>query len=68
MADGSATRTFASDIVRTQVLADANAMLRFLGKKSVADLSSVQAALESASALECGAVVVDLSGAGPVSA
>lgn len=52
LADGSAIRTFAGDVVRTQVLADANALLRFLGKKSVADLANAQAALASASAIE----------------
>jgi hypothetical protein len=51
-ADGSAIPTFSGDVVRTQVLADANALLRFLGKNSVAELASAQAALASASALE----------------
>jgi hypothetical protein len=46
--------------VRTQVLADANALLRFFGKTSVADLASAQAALSLASALE-GAAGIETS-------
>jgi hypothetical protein len=66
LADGRAIQTFAGDVVRTQVLADANALLRFLGKKSVADLAGAQAALASASAIE-GAAVIGPSEAGAVS-
>lgn len=60
LADGSAIPPFAGDVVRTQVLADANALLRFLGKTSVADLASAQAALSLASALE-GAAGIETS-------
>ncbi|MEQ1909178.1 MAG: hypothetical protein ABMA15_10170 [Vicinamibacterales bacterium] len=52
LADGGAIPTFARDVVRTQVLADANALLRFLGKEIVAELANAQAALASISALE----------------
>ncbi len=57
VADGSELQTFATDIVTTQVLADANALLRFLGMEPAADLAAVQALLQSASALESAALV-----------
>jgi hypothetical protein len=60
LADGSEIPRFAGDVVRTQVLADANALLRFLGKTSVADLARAQAALSLASALE-GAAGIETS-------
>lgn len=57
LADGSGIQTFAADVVREQLLADANALLRFLGQKAVADLVGAQAALASASAIEGAAVI-----------
>jgi hypothetical protein len=57
LADGSSIQNFASDVVRAQILADANALLRFLGQKAVADLEGAQAALASALAIEGSAVI-----------
>ena len=52
VADGGDIPVFTIDDVRTQILADGNALLRFLGKKERIDLAETQAALQSASALE----------------
>jgi hypothetical protein len=52
LADGGSTPTFTAEEVRTQILADANALLRFLGHETSPDLTGVQAALRSASALD----------------
>ena len=43
LADGSAIPTFAVEDVGTQVVADGNCLLRYLGKKSCRDLAGIQA-------------------------
>ena len=52
LADGGNLPTFSVEEVRTQVLADGNALLRKLGKKRFADLAGLQTALRTVSALE----------------
>ena len=52
LADGGDIQTFTFEDVNTQVVADANALLRFLGKTTRKDLPGTQAALQSASVLE----------------
>ena len=52
LADGGDIPTFSIDEVRTQVVADGNALLRCLKKKRCTDVAGIQAALQSASALE----------------
>ena len=51
-ADGSDIPTFAIEDVSTQVVADGNVLLRYLGKESCTDLTGIQARLQSVSALE----------------
>ena len=58
LADGGDIPTFTIEDVGTQVVADGNALLRYLGKKKrCRDLAGVQAALQSVSALEAATVV-----------
>ena len=58
LADGGDIPTFTIEDVGTQVVADGNALLRYLGKKKrCRDLAGVQAALQSVSALEATTVV-----------
>ena len=52
MADGGDVPVFEAADTRRQIVADANALLRYLGEKSADDLAKVQAALKSASVLE----------------
>ena len=52
IADGGNIREFTGDQVQTQIVADGNALLRYLGKKKRPNLSAVQRALASASLLE----------------
>ena len=57
LADGGATPTFTADDVRTQIVADGNALLRSLKKKKKrASLNAVQAALAAVRALDAEAV------------
>ena len=57
MADGGVLHTFTVEAVITQVVADTNALLRFLGANTATDATDVRAALQSASALEGVALV-----------
>ena len=61
LADGGDIPTFAIEDVGTQVVADGNALLRYLGKKRkkkrCRDLAGIQAALQSASALEAATAI-----------
>lgn len=56
-ADGGDIPSFATDEVRTQVLADGNALLRLLGKKARKNLVGTQAALQSASVLDAATAI-----------
>jgi hypothetical protein len=66
VANGGELQAFSVDIVATQIVADANALLGFLGMKSAANLAGVQASLRSASAIES-AALVDVAERGNVS-
>ena len=57
LADGSDIPTFAIEDVGTQIVADGNCLLRYLGKKSYTDLAGIQAGLQSVSALEAATAV-----------
>ncbi len=57
LADGGDIPTFAIEDVHTQVVADGNVLLRYLGKKTCTDLAGVQAALQSVSALEAATAI-----------
>lgn len=57
VADGGNIPLFEVADIRGQVVADANALLRYLGEKSADNLASIQAALKSASVLEAEAVI-----------
>jgi hypothetical protein len=59
LASGGDVPTFSVEEVRTQVGADGNALLRYLGKKSAKDLAAIQVALRSVSALEAPTAVAD---------
>ena len=54
LADGDDIPTFSIEEVRTQVVADGNALLQYLNKKRrrCKDLAEIQAALQSVSSLE----------------
>ena len=56
LADGGTVPTFTVEEVQTQIVADANTLLRFFGKKKRPDLRAVQTALASVSALDAEAV------------
>ena len=59
LADGGDIPTFTIEDVSKQVVADGNALLRYLKKKRCTDLAGVRAALQSASVLQA-ATVVDI--------
>lgn len=59
LASGEELPTFAEDLVCAQVVADGNALLRYLGKKSVYDLPANQAVLRSVSALQAPTALAD---------
>ena len=56
-ADGGAIPTFPIEDVATQVVADGNALLRYLGKKGCTDLTGVQPSLQSLSALDAATAI-----------
>ena len=59
VADNKPSPTFSIDQVHTQLLADANALLRFMKRDPVKDLQTAQSALLSASALEAPSAIAD---------
>ena len=59
VASGVELRTHTAEEIRTQVLADGNALLRHLGEKTVDNLVTLHAALKSLSALEAPTAVED---------
>jgi len=63
IADGGDIPLFKVIDIRKQIVADANALLRYLGEKSVHNLARVQAALKSASVLEAEPAIGQLSSA-----
>ena len=56
LANGGSLSTFAVDEVRTQIIADGNALLRYFNKKKRPNLAAVQAGLSSLCALDAEAV------------
>ena len=61
IADGENLPQFALNDVRTQILADGNALLRYLGQESAEQLVSLQENLKSVSALEGSPALADVS-------
>jgi hypothetical protein len=59
IADGGSIPLFELADIRRQVIADANALLQYLGEGSADNLARVQAALKSASVLEAEAAIAE---------